>query len=295
MLKTHDLTKRYGSFLALDHANIEVAEGECCGVLGPNGAGKSTLFRILMGFLRPTHGRAEIGGQDCQKAKKAVHSLVSYLPGDVRLFGEMKGKQVLDFFADIHPRGNRERSYSTAKRLELDTSRRVGYMSTGMRQKLGLSIALATDAPMLIMDEPTTSLDPNVRGEVIRMIGQAHKSGRTVVICSHVLSEIEDICDRAIIMRQGKVVHDQCLQDLARRHSVVFQLVQPLPRVPEAISERVVSARQHGHRVHLETEGELRDVMAWITQLPSTELKVTRMGLREVYDRFHAPVSEHAA
>ncbi len=295
MLKTYDLTKRYGNFLALDHANIEVAQGECCGVLGPNGAGKSTLFRILMGFLRPTHGRAEISGEDCQRSKKAVHSLVSYLPGDVRLFGEMRGKQVLDFFADIHPRGSRERSYATAKQLELDTSRRVGYMSTGMRQKLGLSIALATDAPVLIMDEPTTSLDPNVRGEVIRMIGQAHRSGRTVVICSHVLSEIEDICDRAIIMRQGKIVHDQCLAELSRQHSVSFDLVQPLPRIPDAISDRIVASRQQGHKVRLETEGELRDVMAWITQLPSSDLKVTRMGLREVYDRFHSPVSEHAA
>ncbi|MHC2069182.1 ABC transporter ATP-binding protein [Bremerella sp. T1] len=295
MLTTYDLTKRYGNFLALDHANIEVAEGECCGVLGPNGAGKSTLFRLLMGFLQPTSGHGEIGGLDCQKDKKGVHSLVSYLPGDVRLFGEMKGKQVLEFFADIHPRGSRERSYATAKRLELDTSRRVGYMSTGMRQKLGLSIALATDAPVLIMDEPTTSLDPNVRGEVIRMIGDVHKSGRTVIICSHVLSEIEDICNRAIIMRQGNVVHDQSLEELARRHSVTFQLVQPLPRVPEEIRAQVVSARQVGHTVRLETDGELREVMAWITQLPSSDLKVSRLGLREVYDRFHSPASEQAA
>ncbi|MBI1248552.1 ATP-binding cassette domain-containing protein [bacterium] len=295
MLKTHDLTKRYGNFLALDHANIEVAQGECCGVLGPNGAGKSTLFRLLMGFLRPTDGTALIGGKDCQKEKLAVHGLVSYLPGDVRLFDEMRGKQVLEFFADVHVRGNRERSYATAKRLDLDISRRVGYMSTGMRQKLGLSIALATDAPMLIMDEPTTSLDPNVRREVIQMISEAHKSGRTVVICSHVLSEIEDICDRAIIMRQGHVVHDQSLPELARRHLVTFDLSQPLPRVPDEIRDHIRSARQVEHTVRLETEGELREVMAWVTQLPSCDLKVNRMGLREVYDQYHAPVSEHAA
>lgn len=295
MLKTHDLTKKYGKFLALDHANIEVAEGECCGVLGPNGAGKSTLFRLLMGFLSPTHGQATIGGQDCQHEKVAVHSLVSYLPGDVRLFGEMKGRDVLEFFADIHPRGNRERSYATAKRLDLDITRRVGYMSTGMRQKLGLSIALATDAPMLIMDEPTTSLDPNVRAEVIRMIGEAHKSGRTVVICSHVLSEIEDICNRAIIMRQGHVVHDQNLEDLARRHAVTFQLTEPLPSVPEYLRERIANVRQTDSSFSLETEGDLRDVMAWLAQLPLSNMKAQRLGLREVYDRYHAPESEQAA
>ncbi|RCS40641.1 ABC transporter ATP-binding protein [Bremerella cremea] len=295
MLKTYDLTKKYGKFLALDHANIEVAEGECCGVLGPNGAGKSTLFRLLMGFLRPTHGQATIGGKDCQHEKVAVHSLVSYLPGDVRLFGEMKGRDVLEFFADIHPRGNRERSYATAKRLDLDITRRVGYMSTGMRQKLGLSIALATDAPMLIMDEPTTSLDPNVRAEVIRMIGEAHKSGRTVVICSHVLSEIEDICNRAIIMRQGHVVHDQNLEDLARRHAVTFQLAQPLPSVPDNLRDRIANIRQTEGSFSLETDGDLRDVMAWLAQLPLSNMKAQRLGLREVYDRYHAPESEQAA
>ncbi|PQO31709.1 ABC transporter ATP-binding protein [Blastopirellula marina] len=295
MLSTHDLTKKYGKFLALDHANIEVAEGECCGVLGPNGAGKSTLFRLLMGFLQPSHGQATIGGKDCQHDKVAVHSLVSYLPGDVRLFDEMKGKDVLEFFADIHPRGSRERSYATAKRLDLDITRRVGYMSTGMRQKLGLSIALSTDAPMLIMDEPTTSLDPNVRAEVIRMIGEAHQSGRTVVICSHVLSEIEDICNRAIIMRQGNVVHDQNLHDLARRHAVSFQMDQPLPVIPEALRSRITGMRQTETSVHLETEGDLREVMLWLAQLPLTQLKAQRLGLREVYDRYHAPESEQAA
>src|SRR5690606_14163073 len=127
-----------------------------------------------------------------------------YLPGDVRVFGQMRGRQVLEFFADIHPLVGLEKALTTAARLELDTSRRVGYMSTGMRQKLGLAIALSTDAPVLIMDEPTTSLDPNVRGEVIRIIGEAHRGGKTVIICSHVLSEIEDICSRAIIMRTGK-------------------------------------------------------------------------------------------
>lgn len=295
MLITHDLTKKYGKFLALDHANIEIAEGECCGVLGPNGAGKSTLFRLLMGFLSPSHGTATIGGKDCQHNKVGVHSLVSYLPGDVRLFDEMKGRDVLEFFADIHPRGNRDRSYATAKRLDLDISRRVGYMSTGMRQKLGLSIALSTDAPMLIMDEPTTSLDPNVRAEVIRMIGEAHKSGRTVVICSHVLSEIEDICNRAIIMRQGKVVHDQNLHDLARRHAVSFEFDKPLPSIPESLRDRIAGIRQSESLVTVETEGDLRDVMGWLAQLPLTNLKAQRLGLREVYDRYHAPESERAA
>ncbi len=294
MLVTRQLSKRYGKFLALDHVDIDVAQGECVGVLGPNGAGKSTLFRLLMGFLKPTSGTGHIGGKDCQREKQAVHSLVSYLPGDVRLFGQMRGRQVLEFFADIHPRGQRERAHATAARLELDTSRRVGYMSTGMRQKLGLAIALSTEAPVLIMDEPTTSLDPNVRAEVIRMIGEAHQGGKTVVICSHVLSEIEDICNRAIIMRAGRVVHDQKLEELTRQHRVSLRCASPL-KTPDHLREHVTALRQDGPDVQLEVTGDLLPVMAWVAQLSCSELRVQRIGLREVYDRYHAPIRDEAA
>jgi len=289
MLSTQNLTKRYGNLVALDQATIQINTGECVGVLGPNGAGKSTLFRILMGFLRPSSGKSTIGGFDCHQDKQKVHSLVSYLPGDVRLFGEMKGRQVLEFFSDIHPQGNREKAFATARRLELDLSRRVAFMSTGMRQKLGLSIALSSLAPMLIMDEPTTSLDPSIRAEVIRMIGEANREARTVLICSHVLSEIEDICSRAIIMRGGQVVHDQALEDLSRLHRVKFELRSPLPKMPENLKQSVLQARQSDFSVRIDVEGDLREVMAWVTQLPIDSLRVQRVDLREIYDRYHSP------
>lgn len=291
MLETRELTKRYGDFLALRGATLDVAEGECVGVLGPNGAGKSTLFRLLMGFIRPTSGTAKVAGFDCQKQLKSVHEHVAYLPGDVRLFGEMRGRGVLEFFADIHPRGNRQKSLDTAARLELDLTRRVAFMSTGMRQKLGLAIALSNDAPLIIMDEPTTSLDPNVRGEVIRMIGDAHKGGRTVMICSHVLSEIEDICDRVLILRGGDVVHDQCLVELRRRYRVFAKATGNIHEPPPELTGQIENLKRDESDFRMEVVGDLQPVLGWLAAQPIVDLRIQPHDLREVYERYHHPAT----
>lgn len=291
MLETRELTKRYGDFLALRGATLDVAEGECVGVLGPNGAGKSTLFRLLMGFIRPTSGTAKVAGFDCQKQLKSVHEHVAYLPGDVRLFGEMRGRGVLEFFADIHPRGNRQKSLETAERLELDLTRRVAFMSTGMRQKLGLAIALSNEAPLIIMDEPTTSLDPNVRSEVIRMIGQAHKGGRTVMICSHVLSEIEDICDRVLILRSGDIVHDQCLVELRRRYRVFAKATGNIQSPPPQLTGQIENLKRDTSDFQMEVVGDLQPVLGWLAVQPIVDLRIQPHDLREVYERYHHPAA----
>ncbi|MCC9607031.1 ABC transporter ATP-binding protein [Blastopirellula sp. JC732] len=287
MLETNRLTKRYGDFLALDGVTLHVPTGQCCGVLGPNGAGKTTMFRLILGFLRPTSGSASIDGMDCHGRSLDVHRRLSYLPGDVRLFGEMKGREVLRFFADVHPHGSRTRSEETAQRLDLDLRRRVAFMSTGMRQKLGLAIALSIDAPLLIFDEPTTSLDPNVRHEVVQMIGDAHQRGKTVIICSHVLSEIEDICQRAVIMRQGRIVHDQDLHAMRRRHVIRGVLKEPLPQVPHELTSLVVDVRQTAETFQIETDGDLQPALAWIANLPTSQIQISQLGLRAIYNRYH--------
>ncbi|UUO06553.1 ABC transporter ATP-binding protein [Blastopirellula sp. J2-11] len=287
MLETNRLTKRYGDFLALDGVTLHVPTGQCCGVLGPNGAGKTTMFRLLLGFLRPTSGEAKIGGMDCQTRCLEVHRRLSYLPGDVRLFGEMRGREVLRFFADVHPCGSRVRAEDTAQRLDLDLKRRVAFMSTGMRQKLGLAIALSIDAPLLIFDEPTTSLDPNVRHEVVQMLSDAHEQGKTVVICSHVLSEIEDICQRAVIMRQGRIVHDQDLHAMRRRHVIRGVLTQPLPQVPHELTSLIVDVRQTPETFQIETDGDLQPALAWLANLPATQIQISQLGLRAIYNRYH--------
>ena len=203
LIETHSLTKRYRDLAALDDCTFGVARGEVFGLLGPNGAGKTTLLRLLLGYLKPASGRALIDGLDCYRQSVRVRRVVSYLPGEARLFRSMRGRQVLKFFAEIRPEGNLQRSIELAERLELELSRRVAYMSTGMRQKLALAATLAADTPLVILDEPTSNLDPTVRGIVLDLVSEARRHGCTVVFSSHVLSEVEAVCDRVAFLRRG--------------------------------------------------------------------------------------------
>ena len=286
-VETNSLTKRFGSFTALDNCSVSVQQGEVFGLLGPNGAGKSTLIRLLMGFLNPTSGSATVAGLDCYSQRVAVHEAVSYLPGDARLFRTMRGHGVLKLFASFRTNMKLDAAREVAERMELDLNRWVAFMSTGMRQKLALAIALSNDAPMLILDEPTANLDPTVRGRVIEMVAEAKSAGKTVVFSSHVLSEIEDVCDRVAILRSGKLVFQQSMADLKKQHRVRARLDGVLPEIPSQLKDSV-TITQTGSSVQIETPGELSNVLKWLSEAPLRDVYIQPVGLRAVYDRFHS-------
>lgn len=287
-VETRDLTKQFSSFTALDCCSLSVQRGEVFGLLGPNGAGKSTLIRLLLGFLNPTSGSATIDGLDCTTQRVEVHRRVSYLPGDARLFRMMRGRQVLKFFCDMRSDSSYQAALGLAERLDLDISQLVVFMSTGMRQKLALSACLASSAPLLILDEPTANLDPTVRGEIIKLVDEAQQEGRTVLFSSHVLSEIEDVCDRVGILRAGELVHLQCMNELMRKHRITARVSSPLPEVPEHLKSMLTIREEEG-RVQIETPGELSAVLHWLANANLQDIYVQPIGLRSVYDQYHRP------
>lgn len=288
LVETKGLTKRYGSFLALDDVSLGVERGEIFGLLGPNGAGKTTLLRLLMGFLRPTSGSAAIAGLDCYRESVAVHKMVAYLPGDARLFRRLKGKDALRFFAEIRPHGDFGRALELADRLELDVACRVSQMSTGMRQKLALAAVLSAESPLLILDEPTSSLDPTIRNLVAALVTEAQAAGRTVIFSSHVMSEVEEVCDRVVIMRAGRPVHTQVMKDLRRQHRITAHLAGRLPPTPADFNGQLkIQQGQDGHVV-IQTPGELQPLLGWLATLPMNEVRIEPVGLRAVYDKYHA-------
>jgi ABC-2 type transport system ATP-binding protein len=259
------------------------------GLLGPNGAGKTTLIRLLMGFLQPTSGHASIGGFDCCHQSLEVRKRTAYLPGEAKLFRTMRGSDVLEFFCQARPAGEIQLYRQIAQRLDLDVARRVGSMSTGMRQKLALAITLAANAELLILDEPTANLDPTVRGEVLAMVVESKRRGSTVLFSSHVLSEMEEACDRVTILRKGNVVHLQTVSELRRQHRVQASFRDPLPNPLEGYEGRSTVLRASDREITFETEGDLPQLLAWLARLPLTDVRVEQVGLRAVYDRFHAP------
>lgn len=287
LVETTNLSKRYAGVAALSDCTLAVERGEVFGLLGPNGSGKTTLIRLLLGFLRPSGGWARIDGLDCYSQSVEVHRHVAYMPGEARLFRTMRGRDVLRFFAEVRPGGNLPRSLALAQRLEIDLARPVAYCSTGMRQKLALVATLAADTPLLILDEPTSNLDPTVRGEVLALVREAQADGRTVIFSSHVLSEVEEVCDRVVILRAGQLAHTQVMNDLLRQHRIRAHLTGALPPAPpELRADLSIQATPDG-QVTIFTPGELSGLLGWLAQCPMTEVQIEPVGLRAVYERYH--------
>jgi ABC-2 type transport system ATP-binding protein len=294
LVETLSLTKHYRRVKALDDCTFGVERGEVFGLLGPNGAGKTTLLRLLLGYLRPTAGKALIGGEDAYRHSLHVRKTLSYLPGEVRFDRQLRGRDVLRFFAEVRPDGDFSRAKQLAERLELDLSRRVAYMSTGMRQKLALAVTFSPAAPLLILDEPTSNLDPNVRATVGQLVQEARDKGRTVLFSSHVLGEVEEVCDRVAILRAGKLVHTQVMLELRKRHRIRAALEGPMPAPPSTLQGHFSIVRQEDGTVTLDTHDDLSSLLGWLATLPLSEIRIEPVGLRAVYQRFHggpAPIS----
>jgi ABC-2 type transport system ATP-binding protein len=299
LVRTSSLTKRYGPVTALDRCDLDVRRGEVLGLLGPNGSGKTTLLRLLLGYLRPTAGRAQIDGLDCARQSLAVRRRVAYLPGEMRMFPEMSCREMLRFFADVRRSDGTsnstpppampayERSLKLAERLELDLSRRVSQLSTGMKRKLALAGTLAAATPLVILDEPTSNLDVGVRGEVIAMVVEAREAGRTVIFSSHVISEVEQSCDRVVLLRRGRLVFEQLVAELRRQHRIQATLNGPLPAPPAELAGQIMIRHGSNKQITIETPGELSPLLGWLAQLPLAEVQIEPFGLQAIYDRFH--------
>jgi ABC-2 type transport system ATP-binding protein len=214
LLLTDRLTKDYGRLRALDALDLQLDAGEVFGLLGPNGSGKSTALRLMLGFLRPTVGRASVAGHDCWHAGVAARRQVAYLPGELRLYENMNGRQIVHFLARLRGQAVDGDADVLAKRFDIDLSRPLVQLSSGMKRKVALLSVLLTRVPLLVLDEPTNTLDPTMRDELLAQLGQARDRGQTVLFSSHVLAEVEQVCGRVGILRQGKLVHLQSIAEL---------------------------------------------------------------------------------
>jgi len=286
-VETHLLTKRYATATALADCSLVVERGEVFGLLGPNGAGKTTLLRLLLGFLRPTAGWAKVAGFDCQRQSLDVRRRVAYLPAEAAISPQMRGREALQFFAEIRGGDGVKRAMEIAERLELDTSRRVSFMSTGMKHKLALAATLSADVPIYILDEPTANLDPTVRATVLDLVKGARAIGKTVIFSSHILSEVEEVCDRVVILRAGRLVHTQLMAELRQQHRIIALLKESMPTIPEELRGQLAVVSNGDRQVVIEAGGELPSLLHWLATLPLRDMRIEPLGLRTIYDRYH--------
>lgn len=217
-IKTQGLTKDYGGGRGLFDLDLEVAEDEVFGYLGPNGAGKSTTIRVLMGFILATRGSASILGLDSVSDAVEIKRLVGFMPGELPQFGGLRGREIAGHFGALHGGVDQARVKEISERFDLDLGLKYREYSTGNKRKLGILLAFMNRPRLLILDEPSSGLDPLNQQELFKLIHEAKAAGATVMLSSHVLSEVEHVCERVGIIRHGKLVRVARLEDLHEMH-----------------------------------------------------------------------------
>jgi beta-exotoxin I transport system ATP-binding protein len=291
------LTKRYGDLAAVKDLELEVNEGEVLGFLGLNGAGKTTTIRILLDLLRPGGGTACIFGRDCQSDGLQARALTGYLPGEMGIYADMRGGEVLDFLAGLSGRAvDRKYRRELQERLELNDGqlrRRLREFSAGMKRKLGLIQAFQADPPLLILDEPTEGLDPLMQGSFYNLIADVRRRGRTVFMSSHVLSEVEKVCDRVALIRNGELVLLSTVEDIrklaARRVRLTFR-DDVSPNIEFPADHELVEAAP---RVwNLKVRGTLGPLLQRLASFPVADIEVEEPRLEDVLIKYYRDDAE---
>ncbi|USX55766.1 ABC transporter ATP-binding protein [Lentzea sp. HUAS12] len=265
------LVKTFGPTRALDDLNLDVQTGEVHGFLGPNGSGKSTTIRILLGLLRADSGTARLLGGDPWKDTAALHRRLAYVPGDVNLWPNLTGGEVIDLLGRLRGGVNKARRAELLERFELDPRKKGRTYSKGNRQKVALVAALSSDVELLILDEPTSGLDPLMEAVFQDCINDERERGRTVLLSSHILAEVEALCDRVSIIRGGHVVETGTLADL--RHLTRTSISAELAAPPNGLASLagVHDLVAEGNRVKFEVDSDQLDPV--LKQLVATGVR----------------------
>ena len=263
VIRTSGLSKHYGRIVGLDSLDLQVPPGIVFGCLGPNGAGKTTAIRLLVGLLRPTHGRAEVLGIGLADDPDEVQRRIGYLPGAFTAYPDLTGGQYLRYLGNLRGGVDWQAVELLAKRFELDLTRRIGTLSHGNRQKVGIVQAFMNEPELLILDEPTSGLDPLMQREFLALVREARDAGRTVLLSSHILTEVEAVADMVGILRRGRLVTVDAVEHLKaralRRIDLIFAHEAPQALLAEIPGVREVHAQ--GTVAQLTVEGSAADLI----------------------------------
>lgn len=282
------LVKKFGSFAALDGLDLTVRHGEVHGFLGPNGSGKSTTIRILLGLLRKTAGQATLLQHDPWRDAVALHRQLAYVPGDVNLWPNLSGGEVIDLLARLRGTLDYKRRNALLERFALDPTKKCRTYSKGNRQKVALVAALASDVDLYILDEPTSGLDPLMESAFQEVIRDLKQQGKTILLSSHILAEVEALCDRVTIIREGKTVESGTLTELRHLHhnTVTVSTHKPasgLKRIP-GVHDLVAK----GNHAEFQVESsKLEDCLRQLMQLGIAHLVITPPTLEDMFLRHY--------
>ena len=289
IIQTHGLTKYYGKVRGIEDLDLEVKEGEIFGFLGPNGAGKTTTIRLLLDFLRPTRGRAEIFGLDTRRHSWQIRHRIGNVPGDVFLYEGMTGNDLLSLMGRLHQGDHQRRKEELEERLEIDLGRKIKAYSRGMKQKVALIQALMNDPELLMLDEPTSGLDPIMQQEVYDILLEEKERGRTVFLSSHILPEVERVCDRVGIVRDGHLVDVEMVPDLKRKKVRKMEITFKQEVAAERLAmDEVDVVRKDGLRMELAVHGNVDRLIKRLAELEVEDVVFPEATLEDTFMKFYS-------
>jgi ABC-2 type transport system ATP-binding protein len=285
VIRTERLTKSYGRNRGIVDLDMEVRPGEVFGFLGPNGAGKTTTIRCLLNLLRPTSGRAQIFGLDAQRDSVAIRERLGNLPGEFTLEERMTGEELVRLYGRLRGVSDLTYAYELAERLNADLGRPMRHLSRGNKQKIGLVQAMFHKPDLLVMDEPTTGLDPLVQEEFLRLMAETSAEGRTVFFSSHVLSEVERVCDWVGIIREGELVALETTQSLVEKRfrRLSLRFASPVDPAPFAALPEVTELESEGDTLRMKVGGSVDPVIKLAARHTVVDLEFERPSLEEVF------------
>ena len=294
VLQTQNLTKSYGSRRGVIDINLDVGEGEIFGFLGPNGAGKSTTIRLLTGFLNATSGSATILGRDCWWESATIKQDVGYVAGDVRLYSWLTARKSFQIVGEIRGTDIKKRGLELAERFRLEPDLPVRKMSRGNRQKLALVTALAHEPRLVILDEPTSGLDPLMQDTLADCLRELATTGNTVFFSSHTLSEVETLCDRVAIVRDGRIAIDDRIQNLKQHAPRTVTLTYESEELAQQseLPDSATLVRRYKREVVVTTTGSSVDFIRWATAQSLVDISISPPSLEALFRSYYKPEAE---
>lgn len=288
LLKVTNLTKKFGKFTALNGVNLELNAGEILGFIGPNGAGKSTTIRALLGILKATGGEVKLFNKDAWQDAVDIHKRVAYVPGDVNLWPNLTGGEVIDLFIKLNGTANKAKREELIEKFDLDPSKKCRTYSKGNRQKVALVAAFSSDADLFILDEPTSGLDPLMEKVFQECVMEVKRQGKSVLLSSHILSEVEKLCDRVSIIRQGRIIESGTLNELRHltRTQVLVDTSMPITGLLDMPGIHDIQESEHGMSFQVDTM-QMDAVIRHISQFGIIRLESAPPTLEDLFMRHY--------
>lgn len=287
IIEVKSITKNYGSDRGVFNISFTVEKGEVLGFLGPNGAGKTTTIRQLMGFVKSDKGTAAIAGLDCFKEADKIQKNLGYLPGEIAFMDDMTGNDFIKFVGDM--KGIKDFAYAEELKrfFELDASGKIKKMSKGMKQKIGIVCAFMQNPDTLILDEPTSGLDPLMQNKFVELILKEKKRGKTILMSSHIFEEIENTCDRVVIIKKGHIVADESMKKIKEAKRKIFEIAFKDEEEAIKFSKSIENAARYKNRVTLNFAGDIDVLIKNLSKFTVIDINIRMQSLEELFMHYY--------